>query len=85
MHGIKSDCQCFGQILKPFELHVTAECTTDTPTFQDNNCRVHRVISVCDLLAEHDGALGHFDQPAKSPDLHSIGKVWDYLEQQAEL
>lgn len=65
MRGIKSDCWCIGKILKPNESHVTAECTTDTSTFEDNNCRVHRVTSVCDLLAEHDETLGHFDRPAK--------------------
>lgn len=84
MHGIKPDCQCTGQIVKPSELHVTADCTTDTPTFQDNNCKVRGVTSVCDLLDKHDGTLGHCDWPEKSPDLGSTEKVWDCLEQQAE-
>lgn len=85
MHGIKSDCQCIGEIRKNLKLGVTAEFTTGTPTFQNNNYRVHRVTSVCDLLAERDGTLRHFDQPAKSPDLSFIEKVWDYLEQQTKL
>lgn len=60
MHGAKTD-QCIGQIPMPLALHVTVDCTSDTPTSQDNNCRVRGVTSVRDLLDEHDGTLGPFD------------------------
>lgn len=32
----------------------------------------------------HDGTLGHFDWPVKSPDLNSIDILCDYLEQQVK-
>lgn len=37
---------------------------------------------LCGLFEMHDGTLGHFDWPAKSPDLNSIEFVCNYLQQQ---
>lgn len=39
----------------PFERHVQAEYNTDTPTLQDDKCRVHRPEPVCDLFDKYDG------------------------------
>lgn len=43
--------------------HVQAEQNTDPPTFQDDNCGVHRAKSM------PDGTLGHFEWSANSQDL----------------